>query len=59
MNCGAQVYAAAALQEFHSTKDKAIAFKIFEVGYKLFNADLDFCLAYLDLLIQTNEENSM
>lgn len=53
-----QVYTAAALMEYHCTKDQTIACKIFELGLKKFNSSPDFILSYIHFMNTLNEENN-
>jgi cleavage stimulation factor subunit 3 len=53
-----QIYTAAALMEYHCTKDQAIACKIFELGLKKFNTCPDFVLSYIHFMNSLNEENN-
>lgn len=55
---GHQIYTAAALMEYHCTKDQAIACKIFELGLKKFNTCPDFILSYIHFMNTLNEENN-
>lgn len=57
-NIGHQIYTAAALMEYHCTKDQAIACKIFELGLKKFNDCPDFILSYIHFMNSLNEENN-
>jgi len=52
------VYVAAALMEYYCSKDKSVAFKIFELGLKRFNNSPEYILAYLDYLSNLNEDNN-
>lgn len=52
------VYVAAALMEYYCSKDKSVAFKIFELGLKKWSSNVDFVLAYLDYLSHLNEDNN-
>ena len=52
------VYVAAALMEYYCSKDKGVAFKIFELGLKKFGASQEMSLAYLDYLSHLNEDNN-
>jgi len=52
------VYVAAALMEYYCSKDKSVAFKIFELGLKRFNNSAEYILAYLDYLSHLNEDNN-
>jgi cleavage stimulation factor subunit 3 len=56
--CDHQIYVAAALMEYNISKDKAIAFKIFELGLKKFADEPTYVLAYLDHLTHLNEDNN-
>jgi hypothetical protein len=49
---------AAALMEYYCTKDKNIAFKIFDLGLKRFKHQPDYLLAYVEFLTQLNEDNN-
>lgn len=46
------------MMEYFCSKDKQIAFKIFELGLKLFSDDPVYICRYLDHLIATNEDSS-
>ncbi|CAK8683477.1 unnamed protein product [Clavelina lepadiformis] len=52
------VYVGAALMEYYCTKDKQIAFKIFELGLKRFGHEPDYLLAYIDYMSHLNEDNN-
>jgi len=52
------VYVAAALMEYYCSKDKSVAFKIFELGLKKFGSSAEFSLSYLDYLSHLNEDNN-
>nr|CAB3234132.1 cleavage stimulation factor subunit 3 [Phallusia mammillata] len=52
------VFVAAALMEYYCTKDKQIAFKIFELGLKRFGHEPDYLLAYIDYMSHLNEDNN-
>ncbi|CAG5103469.1 Similar to su(f): Protein suppressor of forked (Drosophila melanogaster), partial [Cotesia congregata] len=52
------VYVAAALMEYYCTKDKNIAFRIFELGLKKFADNPDYILCYIDYLSHLNEDNN-
>ena len=45
-----QIFVAAALMEYYTSKDKNIAFKIFELGLKRYGDDPNYVLAYIDHL---------
>ena len=49
-----QVFVSAAHMEYYINKDKAIAFKIFELGMKKFSDEPKYVLAYLDYLSHLN-----
>merc|ERR1719500_2538076 len=53
-----QVYVAAALMEYYSSKDKNVAFRIFDLGLRKFSSSTEFILAYLDYLSHLNEDNN-
>jgi len=53
-----QVYVAAALMEYYSSKDKNIAFRIFELGLKKFPDSPEYVLCYIDYLSHLNEDNN-
>ena len=44
--------------EYYCTKDKNIAFKIFDLGLKRFKHQPDYLLAYVEFLTQLNEDNN-
>merc|ERR1719445_1539657 len=52
------VYVAAALMEYYSSKDKNVAFRIFDLGLRKFGSNCDYILAYLDYLSHLNEDNN-
>jgi len=52
------VYVAAALMEYYSSKDKNVAFRIFDLGLRKFSSSTEFILAYLDYLSHLNEDNN-
>ncbi|XP_076344478.1 cleavage stimulation factor subunit su(f) isoform X2 [Tachypleus tridentatus] len=52
------VYVAAALMEYYCSKDKNIAFKIFELGLKKYGDEPGYILAYVDYLSHLNEDNN-
>ncbi|KAG0063650.1 mRNA 3'-end-processing protein rna14 [Linnemannia elongata] len=56
--CPYQVYIAAALLEYHCTKDTTIAGKVFEVGYKSFADETAYVDQYLEFLIQLNDDSN-
>ncbi|CAN7993245.1 unnamed protein product, partial [Ixodes pacificus] len=53
-----QVYVAAALMEYYCSKEKTVAFKIFELGLKKYGDNSDYILAYVDYLSHLNEDNN-
>ncbi|KAG0325222.1 mRNA 3'-end-processing protein rna14 [Dissophora globulifera] len=56
--CPYQVYIAAALMEYHCTKDPSIAGKVFELGYKLFGDETAYVDRYLEFLIELNDDSN-
>ncbi|CAB0031503.1 unnamed protein product [Trichogramma brassicae] len=52
--CKHHIYVAAALMEYYCTKDKNIAFRIFELGLKKFGDNPDYILCYIDYLSHLN-----
>ena len=56
--CKHHVYVAAALMEYYCTKDKNIAFNIFELGLKKFGDNPDYILSYIDYSSHLNEDNN-
>lgn len=52
------VYVAAAWMEYYCSKDKNIAFKIFELGLKKYGDNPDYVLAYIDYLSHLNDDNN-
>jgi len=52
------VFVAAALMEYYCSKEKNIAFKIFDLGLKKFGSSSEFILAYVDYLSHLNEDNN-
>lgn len=53
-----QVFVAAALMEYYCSKDKNIAFRIFELGLKKFANNPQYVLCYIDYLSHLNEDNN-
>ena len=51
-----QVFVAAALMEYYISKDKNIAFKIFELGLKRYSDEPNYLMAYIDHLSHLNGE---
>ncbi|KAF9160165.1 mRNA 3'-end-processing protein rna14 [Actinomortierella ambigua] len=56
--CPYEVYVAAALLEYHCTKDSSVAGKVFEIGYKSFSDEPRYVLHYLEYLIQLNDDSN-
>lgn len=52
------VFVAAALMEYYCSKDKDIAFRIFELGLKRFGGSPEYVLCYIDYLSHLNEDNN-
>ncbi|XP_070535055.1 cleavage stimulation factor subunit 3-like [Ptychodera flava] len=52
------VFIAAALMEYYCSKDKSVAFKIFELGLKKYGDIPDYILSYVDYLSHLNEDNN-
>lgn len=48
------VFVAAALMEYYCSKDKDIAFRIFELGLKRFGGSPEFVMCYIDYLSHLN-----
>lgn len=48
------VFVAAALMEYYCSKDKNIAFRIFELGLKKFGDNPDYVRCYIDYLSHLN-----
>lgn len=48
------VFVAAALMEYYCSKDKNIAFRIFELGLKKFSHIPEYVLCYIDYLSHLN-----
>ncbi|XP_026682630.1 protein suppressor of forked [Diaphorina citri] len=53
-----QVYISAALMEYYCSKDKNIAFRIFELGLKKFSHIPEYVMNYIDYLSHLNEDNN-
>jgi cleavage stimulation factor subunit 3 len=51
-----QVFVAAALMEYYCSKDKNIAFRIFELGLKKFSNCPEYVICYIDYLSHLNGE---
>ncbi|UYV69572.1 CSTF3 [Cordylochernes scorpioides] len=52
------IFVAAALMEYYCSKDKNIAFKIFELGLKKHPDNPDYIKAYINYLSHLNEDNN-
>ncbi|ELT99142.1 hypothetical protein CAPTEDRAFT_164574 [Capitella teleta] len=52
------VFVAAAMMEYYSTKDKTVAFKIFELGLKKYGGHPEYILAYVNYMSHINEDNN-
>nr|CAH7728622.1 unnamed protein product [Callosobruchus chinensis] len=52
------LYVCAALMEYYCSKDKNIAFRIFELGLKKFGAIPEYITCYIDYLSHLNEDNN-
>ncbi|XP_055940749.1 cleavage stimulation factor subunit 3-like isoform X2 [Argiope bruennichi] len=52
------VFVAAAWMEYYCSKDKTVAFKIFELGLKKYGDNPDYILAYIDYLSHLNDDNN-
>lgn len=48
------VFASAALMEYYCSKDKDIAFRIFELGLKRFGGSPEYVMCYIDYLSHLN-----
>ncbi|KAI0030401.1 Suf-domain-containing protein [Vararia minispora EC-137] len=53
-----QVYEAAALREYHSTREAPVALRIYGKGLELFGTEPDFVVHYLSFLLSINDENN-
>ncbi|XP_050315851.1 protein suppressor of forked [Anthonomus grandis grandis] len=52
------IFVCAALMEYYCSKDKNIAFRIFELGLKKFSAVPEYVTCYIDYLSHLNEDNN-
>ncbi|XP_075156042.1 cleavage stimulation factor subunit su(f) [Haematobia irritans] len=52
------VFVSAALMEYYCSKDKDIAFRIFELGLKRFGGSPEYVMCYIDYLSHLNEDNN-
>lgn len=52
------IFVCAALMEYYCSKDKNIAFRIFELGLKKFSDNPDYISCYIDYLSHLNEDNN-
>ena len=48
------VFVAAALMEYYCSKNKEVAFKVFELGLKKFGDNTQYILSYIDYLSHLN-----
>lgn len=53
------VFAAAALMEYYCSKDKDIAFRIFELGLKRFGGSPEYVMCYIDYLSHLNGKKEL
>ncbi|KAK2147874.1 hypothetical protein LSH36_533g01063 [Paralvinella palmiformis] len=53
-----QVFVAAALMEYYCSKDKSVAFKIFELGLKKYGEFPEYVKAYVEFMSHVNEDNN-
>ncbi|KAE8226512.1 hypothetical protein CF319_g912 [Tilletia indica] len=56
--CTWQVWEANALIEYHCSKDKSVATKVFELALKTFGGDEAFVARYLEFLITINDDSN-
>uniref|UniRef100_A0A1B6CGC0 Cleavage stimulation factor subunit 3 n=1 Tax=Clastoptera arizonana TaxID=38151 RepID=A0A1B6CGC0_9HEMI len=56
--CKFHIFVAASLMEYYCSKDKNIAFRIFELGLKKFSDSPQYILCYIDYLSHLNEDNN-
>lgn len=52
------IFVCAALMEYYCSKDKNIAFRIFELGLKKFGDNPEYVSSYIDYLSHLNEDNN-
>ncbi|EDW82265.1 uncharacterized protein Dwil_GK25707 [Drosophila willistoni] len=52
------IFVAAALMEYYCSKDKEIAFRIFELGLKRFGGSPEYVMCYINYLSHLNEDNN-
>lgn len=52
------IFVSAALMEYYCSKDKNIAFRIFELGLKKFADNPEYIACYIDYLSHLNEDNN-
>ncbi|XP_037072313.1 protein suppressor of forked-like [Pollicipes pollicipes] len=52
------MYVSAALTEYYCSKNKEVAFKVFELGLKKFGDSTQYILCYIDYLSHLNEDNN-
>ncbi|GAB6030297.1 Cleavage stimulation factor subunit 3 [Chamberlinius hualienensis] len=52
------IFVAAALMEYYCSKEKNVAFRIFELGLKRYPEEPNYILAYIDYLSHLNEDNN-
>lgn len=56
--CSANLFISSALMEYYGNKEREVASKIFEVGLKSFNSDIDYITAYVNHLLSINEDGN-
>jgi len=56
--CGYQVYVAAAMMEYHCSKNSSVAFRIYELGLKKFENEPKFLEKFLECMGHLNEDNN-
>ena len=52
------MYEAAAVTEYHCSKEPSVATRIFELGLKVYGDKIDFVDRYLSFLITINDDQS-
>jgi len=56
--CKHHVFVSAALMEYYCSKNKEVAFKVFELGLKKFGDNTAYIISYIDYLSHLNEDNN-
>jgi cleavage stimulation factor subunit 3 len=57
--CSYHIFVFSALMEYYCSKDKTVAFKIFDLGMKSFGDDPKYVIEYIQFLMHTNDDHNL